>query len=287
MSSLSPSRANSLILVALLFVQMLLMAGSARRKDGVTSLEAGVLWVTSPVTRAVGWVGEGIRGGAREVRETFGAKAENEGLRREVLELRSEVLRLREYREQNRRLRRLLGMREDAAPDSIAAMVVGASRDAQSHVLVLDRGTDDGVEVDDAVVAWGGAVGRVIYADARFSKVLLLSDANSGVAGIVQRSRTEGMLLGRGEKRLEWAYVSRFADVVLGDWVVTSGLDGIFPPGYTLGHVIHVKMETGENVSSEILVRPALDFLALEEVLVLLQPSGGYLLPTPDSKADR
>ena len=136
-------------------------------------------------------------------------------------------------------------------------------------------------------MAWGGAVGRVIYADGGFATVLLLTDANSGVAGIVQRSRTEGMLLGRGRERLEWAYVSRFADVALGDWVVTSGLDGIFPPGYTLGHVVHVRMETSETASSEILVRPAVDFLGLEEVLVLLEPTRGYLLPSPDPRADR
>jgi rod shape-determining protein MreC len=285
MPSLSPSRTNSLILVALLFLQMLLMAGSARRKDGATSLEAGVVWLTSPVSRFASWIGGGVRGGTRSVRETFDAKAENEALRREVLELRSEVMRLREDREENRRLRNLLDMRENFAPESIGGSVVGVSMTAQSHILVVDRGAGDGVEMDDAVVAWGGAVGRVIYVDEHFAKVLLLTDPNSGVAGVIQRSRTEGMLLGLGTAAMEMKYVSGFADVVIGDVVVTSGLDGIFPPGFTIGHATFVG--EGGDVSRPINVTPDLDPRSLEEVLVLLEPTAGHLLPAPEAEADR
>jgi rod shape-determining protein MreC len=127
-----------------------------------------------------------------------------------------------------------------------------------------------------AVVAWGGAVGRVVRTTPGYGKVRLLTDPNSGVAGIVQRSRAEGMVMGRGVELLEMAYVPHYADVLVGDRVVTSGLDGVFPKGFGIGTVVEVGDAVG--ASKSIRVRPDVAFAALEEVLVLLEPRGSEIL---------
>lgn len=284
MSNQNPARANALLLVVLLFLQLLLMSGSSRRHDGSTILEAAVLWVTSPLARGAGAVGDGVRGTVSQVWEIFQARSENDHLRSEVRTLRSDVVRLREAELENRRLRRLLEMREDLAPGSVGATVVNARLHGQERLLVIDRGTSDGVQVDRAVVAWGGVVGRVVHADPFYAKVRLMTDPNSGVAGVIQQSRAEGMVFGYGDSPPEMHYVSRFSDVRLGDRVVTSGLDGIFPRGFTVGRV---SFAGDAEVSKVIRLQPAVDFASLEEVLVLLEPAGGPLLPPEVMKVDR
>ncbi|ANM32005.1 hypothetical protein ABI59_01190 [Acidobacteria bacterium Mor1] len=264
-----------MLLVVLLFGQLLLMAADSRGRDGASLLERGMMRVTSPVVSAARWVGGSISGLFRNVRELREARRENTELRARVNELRLETARQGEYAAENGRLRRLLGMREDLFPDSIGARVVTATLSTDERVIVIDRGTDDGVHIDLPVVAWGGAVGRVISANASHAKVRLLTDPRGGVGAIVQRSRVKGIALGNGEV-LELEYVSQFSDVALGDRVVTSGQDGVFPKGLGIGVVSLVQGDQG--ISKLIHVEPEVDLESLEEVLVLLEPVGGPLL---------
>jgi rod shape-determining protein MreC len=283
MRTASRSRIDALLLVALLFGQLLIMSASARNTEGASYLERGVTQASGPligVTRAVGGRVHGVLGWFREMRT---ARAENVRLREEVVRLRGEVDRTKEQANENRRLRRLLGMREDLVPRSIGASVITTTLTRQTRMILLDRGEESGVRSDQAVVAWGGAVGRVVFAGKRFSKVRLLTDPNSGVAGIVQRSRAAGMVVGRGEGGLEMAYVPKYADVVAGDRVITSGLDGVFPKGFGIGTVSLVADTAG--VSKTIRLSAELDFSALEEVLILLEPSGSALLNAPEPEA--
>jgi rod shape-determining protein MreC len=286
MSSPNPARKNTVLLGILLIGQLLLMSGSSRRHDGATVLESVVMWTTSPLVRAAGAVGDGIRGGMAQVYEIFQARSENDYLRDEVRRLRAEAVRMRESDLENARLRRLLGMRENLAPEAVGAKVVNARLHGQERLLVINRGTLDGVRVDRAVVAYGGVVGRVVHSDAMYAKVRVLTDPNSGVGGVIQRIRAEGMVFGFGRTLLEMDYVSRFADIRIGDRVVTSGLDGIFPRGFTIGRITFVGDED-EEVSKEIRLQPAVDFSSLEEVLVLLEPAGGPLLSPEKVLVDR
>src|SRR6266850_2334690 len=156
----------------------------------------------------------------------------------------------------------------DLAPKSIGASVVTARLGVQSRVLLVDRGSADGVRADMAVIAWGGAVGRVVGVERAFARVRLLSDPNSGASGVIVRSRTEGMVVGRGGDPPELIYVPKYADVVVGDRVVTSGLDGVFPRGFGLGRVTVVGEPVG--ASKSIRVEPEVDDRAIEDVLILL-----------------
>ena len=282
MPGLSPTRKNALLLVAMLFAQLLLVSSNVRKFGGDTLLETGVLRASSPLLEATRAVGGGIGSVTGRLREIRTARLENTVLRREVEDLRNQLGRYREDALENDRLRRLLEMREELAPRSVGASVVAANLSGQSRMIVIDRGREDGVRPDEPVVAWGGAVGRVVFADRHLAKVRLISDPNGGAAGLVQRSRAQGMVLGRGEGPMSMAYVPSYEDIVQGDRVVTSGKDGVFPRGFTIGRVVSVADASG--VTKTIRVQPEVNFGALEEVLVLLDKTVPCeALPGPDS----
>jgi rod shape-determining protein MreC len=268
MSGLSPTRKNALLLVALLFGHLVLLSNHGNQAGGAALLERGVLRATSPLVDATGVAGAGAAGVAGRLAEIRTARSENQVLRDEVERLRFDLGRHREEAAENERLRRLLEMRTRLAPRSVGAAVVAANLAGQIRMIVIDRGLEDGVRPDLPVVAWGGAVGRVVSTDRRLAKVRLLNDPNGGAAGLVQRSRAQGMVVGRGDAPMTMLYVPAYEDVVQGDRVVTSGKDGVFPRGFTIGRVVSVGKEPG--VSKSISVQPEVDFSALEEVLVLL-----------------
>ena len=278
MSSQNPVRGNSVFLVLLLFIQLLLMSGSVKGRDGVSRLEAAVVVLTSPVTSVAAWGGSSVRSLFLGVRATLVARRENLRFRQTLEDLTAELDRLREIEPENRRLRDLLSMRTSMAPESIGASVIGASLSRESRLIIIDRGSGSGVRENQAVVAWGGAVGRVISVAPGFAKVRLLSDPNSGVAAVIRENRVDGIVLGEGgdSLNLTMKYVSGFADVSLGDVVVTSGLDGIFPRGFRIGKVTYVG--TGGEVSRKIHVHPACRVEDLEDVLVLTGRTAGALL---------
>jgi rod shape-determining protein MreC len=248
-------------------------------------LENTLARVSRPVAGATRALSGGVAGFFGFWRDVRTARDENIRLKAELGRTRVDLERFREQSLENQRLRRLLGMREDLAPRSVAASVVTTQLTSQARMAVLDRGTESGIRADQSVVAWGGAVGRVITADSRFAKVRLLTDPNSGVAGLVQRSRAAGMVLGRGDGSLEMVYVPKYADVVVGDRVVTSGLDGVFPRGFGVGRVTLVADLAGATKS--IRLEPEVDFRSLEEVLALLEPVAGAVLAPPEAEAPR
>ena len=136
--------------------------------------------------------------------------------------------------------------------------------------MTIDKGANQGVRVDMAVIAPGGVVGRVVVAGARASRVQLLVDRNAAAGALVERSRAQGVAIGAGDDRLRLEYVSQTADITPGDTLVTSGIDGIYPKGFVIGRVEQVQ-RVGAYPS--IIVTPAVDFSRIEDVLVVLTPT--------------
>jgi len=147
----------------------------------------------------------------------------------------------------------------------------GGAASPEFRTITIDKGTDDGLRTDMAVIAPAGVVGRVVMPSGRAAKVQLLVDRNAAAGALVERSRAQGVVKGVGEMRLELEFVSEAADVAVGDLVVTSGIEGIFPKGFTIGRVDTV--EKSGPAYKRITVMPAVDFSALEEVLVVLTPT--------------
>jgi rod shape-determining protein MreC len=282
MAAVSPARANALLMGVMVFAELLLMAASVRGGIASSAVAGAAATVSRPAARAEHSVADVVQGVAHFFRDINADEAEARGLRLENTRLLGEVARSRELKQENERLRRLLGMREDLAPKSIGGSVVTSRLTDQSQTIVVDRGSDDGVRPDMGVVAWGGAVGRVVSVERDFARVRLLSDPNSGAAGVVARSRAEGILVGRGSEPMEMRYVPKYADVVVGDRVVASGQDGVFPRGFGLGRVTVVGDPIG--ASKSIRVEPEIEYRSLEDVLVLLEPRGASLLAPEDAE---
>jgi rod shape-determining protein MreC len=151
-----------------------------------------------------------------------------------------------------------------------AAEVIGGSAVPDFRGVTIDRGSADGLDADMAVIAPAGVVGRVVTVGRRAAKVQLLIDRNAAAGARTERTRAEGIVMGTGDDLLRMEYVGSTADVAVGDAVVTSGTDGIFPKGFAIG-----KVEAIERVGTTytaIKIRPAVGFSSLEEVLVVTTP---------------
>jgi len=283
MAAVSSARANALLLGVMSFAQLLLIAASVRGSVAASGTAATVGALSRPAASA----GQSVSGIVMNVAHFFedlhSDDVANVTLRREVTRLSGELDRTKELASENERLRRLLTMHEQLAPKSIGASVVTARLGSQSRVILVDRGSTDGVRPDMAVVTWGGAIGRVVSVEKGFARVRLLSDPNSGASGVIARSRAEGMVVGRGGEPMEMIYVPKYADVAVGDRIITSGLDGVFPRGFGLGRVTAVGEPIGATKS--IRLEPEVDDRSIEDVLILLEPMGTQLLAGDEPEA--
>lgn len=195
-------------------------------------------------------------------------RQENDALRRQLQELQKAAQRAVELDLMNKRLEDLLLFKESLGGSAIAARVIGRSPLGWVHTVTLDKGERDGLRKDMAVVVPDGVVGRVVSVSPHAARVLLISDHSSGVDVLVQRTRVHGIAEGTVEGVCVLKYVHRADDVRVGDAVVTSGLDDIFPKGQLIGEVVRVE-RSANRLLQEVEVAPSVDFAKVEEVLVV------------------
>ena len=193
---------------------------------------------------------------------------ENRRLRDEVARLRGEVTALEEQISAVGRAAPLQAFRQELERGTVMAGVIGRDPTNWYESVLIDRGERDGIRADMGVVVPDGVVGRVIKVMPKSAVVLLVSDRNSAVPGLTQRSRDEGLIEGVGGGRLRMKYLSSLADVQAGELVVTSGLTATFPKGMRIGTVTVVE-RLPDTVSQQLLLEPAVNLSRLEEVLVL------------------
>jgi len=200
----------------------------------------------------------------------FTLQRENAILRQLNVNLSDEVSRLREARIENTRLRALLGLREEAPFNLIAADVVGKSLLLMRNTLTLNVGERDGIRPDMPIIAEQGLVGKIIAVGEGYSlgQVLFNKDFRAGAK--LQRSRVDGILSWDGGKELQLTNVPKTQDVHTGDIVITSEYSNIFPRDITIGIVSSVTQKSG-SLFHAITVMPAVDFTTLEQVFIIDQ----------------
>ncbi|HYV19041.1 MAG TPA: rod shape-determining protein MreC [Verrucomicrobiae bacterium] len=272
-------RKPSLLLFLLLSLHLILMASSVRGVRGGSLLEDTLLTLFSPFLRGASGVSSGFASTWHHYVGLRGVEEENRRLRARIGTLTLEAREAEEARREADRLRTLLDLKDTAHPSSIAARVIARGGAGSARTILVDRGSNAGVAPQQAVITPRGAVGRVVEAAPGVAKVLSLVDSNSGVAAIVQRTRVQGVLVGEGETTCRLEFVSDEAPVEVGDVVVTSGLDGIFPKGILLGVISEVGEAQG--LTRYVQVRPEVDPHRLEEVLVLRAAAAGTEAPPP------
>ena len=198
----------------------------------------------------------------------IGVRRENDRLGRRVLDLEQELVHLREVKQAEERLAAILGFQRRFDAPLLAALVVGRDPLPVFGTLTINRGEADGVRRNMAVLSAQGIVGRTIDTSPHAARVLLVTDHNSGVDAIVQRTRARGIVEGALDGRCVMKYLKRGEDVEVGDVIVTSGLDGIFPKGIPIGTVTHVTRGT-RGLLQVADVQPSAPLDRVEEVIVV------------------
>jgi rod shape-determining protein MreC len=193
---------------------------------------------------------------------------ENRHLQAEVDGLNEREARMVELEQENRRLAELLDLKEALDLKMVAAEVIASDATGLARTLILGQGSDAGLRPGMGVIATGGVVGKLIASSPNASRVLLLNDRNCAVDGFDQRSRARGIVSGMADDGIIMKYVERTEDIKVGDTVVTSGLDGVFPRGLLIGTVSAIGRE-GPGLFLNISIKPAANLRKLEEVLVI------------------
>jgi len=255
-----------LLAVALVF-QILLLAVQVKRPGNVRLIRVWAVELLTPAERVGSWALDSLSGAWTGYIGLFRANRENQRLRAEVGELALQNSKLESQAAQAQRLAALLQFR-DAHPDAplLAARVIGGDAGA-ARAFYLDRGERDGVQPNMGVITPQGVVGKVLEVYSNTSQVLLLTDKNGGAGALLANSRTQGATKGTGGPLLELDYVTNEQDVAVGEHVLTSGMDRIFPKDLPLGIVTEARPG---NTFKQIQLRPAARLDRLEEVLILL-----------------
>ena len=191
-------------------------------------------------------------------------------LQDKVAVLEQDKAKLLELDEENKRLKKLLNAADQGALPVLEARVIAYDASNWVQAVTVNRGSADGIASGMPVMTAEGVIGQVIAAGYSSAKVLLITDHSSGVDALLENSRVRGIAEGLGEKSLRWKFVLEEDEIKIGDRVVTSGMDGIYPPGLFIGRVSTVdRNEAG--MFQRIEIAPAVNMARLEEVLIVKQ----------------
>lgn len=204
----------------------------------------------------------------------------NVALLEENRKLLSKIIELHEIERENFRLRELLDFREKQKLKTILARVIAKDISTEFRAIRINRGESAGLKRYMPVVTAEGIVGRVLRTTQNTADVITILDPLSAVDGIIARNRVRGLVEGLSEDHCEFRFVLRTDDIQVGDLIVSSGLEGIFPKGIPLGIVSKVRKKN-YGISQDVEIRPSVDFARLEEVLVITEMEQSAVHPPP------
>jgi len=265
------SRGGHLVFFLVLVGQALLLSSQVTTEGGHSALRALLIGLFSPIQRgadaALGTVSS-VWYGYVDLR---GVREENARLKEDLARLEQVLWMERDVVASYRRLSSVLELAERIPGNPIVAEVVGLDASAWFRTITVNRGTAHGVALNAPVIAAGGLVGRVISIGSDVAQIQLLTDRDCSVGALLARTRARGVVAGSGEQAsptgLTLNYVSNLEDVVEGDLIVTSGMDGIYPKGIAIGRVASVR--NGPRLFKLVTVEPAANLDRLEEVFIL------------------
>ena len=259
-----------MVLGAAILLHVALISAQVNTASGLPVLQVVTFGSFSEVQRGTMSVIDGIRGMWTGYVALQQVQQENDALKAELQKLQVHLQQERAEAQRTDNLRQLLELRERANLDTVAAEVIAGAASPDFKTVTIDKGSLEQLATDMAVISPAGVVGRVILPSRRAAKVQLLIDRNAAAGALIERTRVQGVVVGIGDGMLHLQYVPGTADVKTGDLVVTSGIDGIYPKGFVIGTIDHA--DRGAGAYHEIVVRPAVDFSRLEEVLIVRTP---------------
>jgi len=260
---------HPIVAAATLIVSLLLLLAVRPGNRGPGWIEDAALNAVGSIQRIIQSPIDNVQEFSTRITQWHMLDEENRKFKQELKLLRPLGTRVVELEMENHRLRQLLEMPLEPGLRSLAARVVGDTSTAFANALLLDTGRYHGARINATVLVPEGVVGRVVQTGTHTSLVLTLLDLNSRVPSFVQRTRAKGIIAGSNGQNLSLEYISKDADIRVGDQVLTSGIAGSFPKGLPIGLVKDVKAgDTG--LFQRILVQPAVDFDRVEEVRLLI-----------------
>ena len=281
-------------LVALLVTNLIIMAVDARDSDGKHKMLR--IWTqtfASPIQSASSKASGATTGFFQQIFNFRSIAQQNEQLKERLTQVEQELNTARQATAENERLKALLNLNETVKISSVPARVIARDPSVWFNTITINRGSSSGIEMNMPVVTGGGIVGRVITVSPWASQVMLLTDEKAGAGAVVGQlgSGALGSVKGRadtGVALIEMRYVSGLEKVEVGDSVMTTGQDGIYPPGLNVGRVVDVKNGTATQ-AHQILIQPGAQLDHLEEVAVLLYHPPPRSLPeqTPQNAPRR
>ena len=260
-------------LAVLLLANVLLLSVQVRNQEGRLLLRSWSLLLFTPVAATVHFLVDGASDAVKQYGLLYRAQEEN-------LQLRTENARLGVELAQLRGIKSLLSLREDGPMlqehflfDTFSAPVIWKSPPFYAHRLVINAGSLQGIQKDDAVITSKGIVGRV-WATTPFSaEVELITNDGAAAGAMLEESRLQGVVQGEGSVILQWNFIPNYESVEVGDIVYTSGTDRMYPKGFPIGQVVQSRQ--GGAVYRDIQVEPFVDYLRLEEVMVVVSKGEG------------
>lgn len=258
-----------LVLVAVMLAQLLLLSVQITRSHNVRLIQVWTVAVFEPFDRSLHWVTSSTRQTWRNYAGLWNAQQENKQLRQELTTAQGRLQELSEQAAETESLRELLELKKTIPFQTVAAEVIAASPGERAKAVFIDKGLDVGLALDLAVITPAGIVGKIIAVFPRTSQVLLITDPSSGVGCMLEKSRVQGVLKGTGKSLPGLHYILNTHPVTVGEKVLTSGLDQIYPRGLVVGTVVETRPA---NVYRSITVRPAAPLDRLEAVLVIRKP---------------
>ena len=264
------------IILGMAVLTVFLLANFASRGNSQFSfVERFAVTVLSPVESLLSQAGYGIRNATNFVSQLFTLAQENQTLRANIDELRQNELTITEIMAENIRLRAMLDYKKGTPQfDFITAAVIARDPGMWTNIMMINRGSNDGLTRDMPVVTPQGLVGNIVQVSASTAKIQLLLDPRSAVGSLVQRSesRVAAVVEGNGISPMapRMVNLARDADIIRGDKIITSGFGGIYPKGLLVGEVMDIVNDEGGLLKYAVL-KPVVDFDRLEEVMVIVR----------------
>lgn len=266
------NRSKLMVDLGVLIVSMVGVTVLDVKKDS-SAFEAFMVDTLAPVQQSLVLTKNEMVGLVDHYLTNVDASKKNIILQKEIDDLNNELFKMQETSLENKRLKALLRFGGQISLDKVLAQVVAWDTSSDFRAIRINKGLKDGIQLEAPVVTAKGLVGHVYRISDHYADILTIIDSNNRVDGMIQRTRTLGIVEGRDD-RCFMKYVTRTEPIILDDVVITPGLSNIYPKGIVIGRVVKIERESF-GIEQSVEIEPAVNFGTLEDVVVLSNPQKG------------
>ena len=264
---------NKVFIISLVVISLFVLAALTAKENGKLNVFRNVFSVPlNPLQRGIKSVGDSIKGTINFFRDARTSQQENAKLKKRLQEAERDLEKVYRLEKENEDYKKLLSFKDQFIQELVGCNVTSKDVGNWFEIFTIDRGSKDGIAVNDPVINANGLVGRVSRVDLLSSKVISIIDTESSVSARLSKSRDLVILKGDAQLRMDGLcrldYIPPDVEVSVGDKVETSGMSSLYPKGIIIGEIIQVIKNEGQYDYYAI-VKPAVDFRRLEEVAVI------------------